>query len=491
MIKDNTDLNILKKIISFKGEFKFIITYSSTLEQLNYVKGLISEEIGMPVKVIDCKKINYRSLINIIFISEGVIILNNFQDLLKNDNLSVGFNQRRDRIVNQRIKIIASFTGPTIDTDIQLLPQSLMDWWSVRAGILDFRELVVKSVYKNCKGAIEEPKLKSICDLEIAEEEGKHQLLFDSLKDTGAWLSTCTKQEIGIRYYLLAQAEYFISLYDDSLIHYALAESVFKNLNNTKWIAKVTLRRGVLLHFTGRKSSALLELKIAKKIYEANNDLKGIGDSSYFLGELQFWDSNYEESELYYHSALESYKAIRDETGIVNVLYGFGELEYRADKFGKSLKSFSECRDIHTREHNVQGIAYSSMSIGMVLIKIGNLEDSKIELEFALKYFENSGDILGQTSTLYYLGMVQYRKMNYEVASILWKKVLSKYYEQDYYWGISQTLISLSLAEFKSDLISKDVALDKMNDAELLIEEHDYDYLKSELIEKRNEIYRN
>jgi tetratricopeptide (TPR) repeat protein len=131
------------------------------------------------------------------------------------------------------------------------------------------------------------------------------------------------------------------------------------------------------------------------------------------------------------------------------------------------------------------------MSIGMVLIKIGNLEDSKIELEFALKYFENSGDILGQTSTLYYLGMVQYRKMNYEVASILWKKVLSKYYEQDYYWGISQTLISLSLAEFKSDLISKDVALDKMNDAELLIEEHDYDYLKSELIEKRNEIYRN
>ncbi len=68
---------------------------------------------------------------------EGFVLLRNFEHLLHEPDLYVGFNQRRDRFASKPLTIIALL--PTGIEVMRLLQDRIPDFWSLRAGTLEFR----------------------------------------------------------------------------------------------------------------------------------------------------------------------------------------------------------------------------------------------------------------------------------------------------------------------------------------------------------------
>lgn len=90
------------------------------------------------VRDIDLLKSSYQDLLKAFDeTSGGFVLLRNFEHLLLEPELYVGFNQRRDRFAEKPIAIIAVL--PTGVEVIRLVQDRIPDFWSLRSAVLEIR----------------------------------------------------------------------------------------------------------------------------------------------------------------------------------------------------------------------------------------------------------------------------------------------------------------------------------------------------------------
>ena len=117
--------------------FSFIIIKSFQTEQaISLVKSKIKASLpNRKAVVLKTEGKDYRSLMDFIYANAGNIILfEDFDKLIENKEVSIGFNQRRDKLADLNLAILAFVAD---NKSIQNIMSSLPDLWSFRSSIIE------------------------------------------------------------------------------------------------------------------------------------------------------------------------------------------------------------------------------------------------------------------------------------------------------------------------------------------------------------------
>jgi tetratricopeptide (TPR) repeat protein len=132
-----TEIDILIKNLK-PPVFRFIIIKSIHPEQaISLVKKKIKE--NLPNKksiVLKTEGKDYRELMDFVYANaKNIILIQDFDKLANNKDVSIGFNQRRDKLADLNLAILAFVPD---NNGVQDIMNNLPDLWSFRSSIIEF-----------------------------------------------------------------------------------------------------------------------------------------------------------------------------------------------------------------------------------------------------------------------------------------------------------------------------------------------------------------
>ncbi|RME12785.1 MAG: tetratricopeptide repeat protein, partial [Bacteroidetes bacterium] len=134
----DAQLKLLFRATVNPEEFRFIlIQYNHFSLVGKVVQALKAKYPDRPMLRLKIADENYSSLIQKLTTHEGLVMIEDFNRLLDDPDMYVGFNQRRDRISRLPIQLICFLPeGPRYIRDCM---EKLRDWWSIRNLVLHLR----------------------------------------------------------------------------------------------------------------------------------------------------------------------------------------------------------------------------------------------------------------------------------------------------------------------------------------------------------------
>lgn len=134
----NNEENISKLIRKLKSPvFRFILVKTIAVSYYaEHIKTRLEEELPNRKSVlISPENKDYRQFMDIVYsYAEGIVLIEDFDELIDNPDLAIGFNQRRDKMAELNIAIV----GFVPDSEsIQKLMSAMPDLWSFRSVIVE------------------------------------------------------------------------------------------------------------------------------------------------------------------------------------------------------------------------------------------------------------------------------------------------------------------------------------------------------------------
>lgn len=131
-------LQLLFRAIRQPDEFRFIVLpynrYPAIEKTLSALREQYPERSILEIRI---EQEDYYSLIEKITSHKGIIAIRDFDRLLENPEIYRGFNQRRDKIAQQPVQILAFLRDNP--ENLQQCAENIRDWWSVRNLVLHLR----------------------------------------------------------------------------------------------------------------------------------------------------------------------------------------------------------------------------------------------------------------------------------------------------------------------------------------------------------------
>ncbi|MFX0063989.1 MAG: tetratricopeptide repeat protein [Candidatus Hermodarchaeota archaeon] len=257
--------------------------------------------------------------------------------------------------------------------------------------------------------------------------------------------------------YFTARLFYTCGLYTDSLRFFQKAYEIYKQLENSKEMARQLGNIGLIYRHRGESRNALDYFRKAYEIYKTFKDLKGMARQESNIGILYMQTGDPHKALDYFQYSYENSQKSKNPQGIADALGNIGIIYREVGELEKALEYFQQAINIHEQLGNLRGMAKDMNNIGSLLEIQGRMDETLGYFQKAYEINKRLGDVLGMADDLNNIGFVYSKLGEYEKAIDSYHQS-SKFYEAiGEFYGMTTALTNLGLinrhiGEFKRAL---------------------------------------
>ncbi|HAW52435.1 MAG TPA: hypothetical protein DCX54_08945, partial [Flavobacteriales bacterium] len=190
-----------------------------------------------------------------------------------------------------------------------------------------------------------------------------------------------------------------------------IGNSALDKLNQEAWVEN-------------RKNPELAISKAKKVLIESKKTKyqKGKAAAIHTIGAAYGWLSDFEKASEYLGQALSLFTDIEELNGVADTSYSIGVVDYLTGNFKKAKTNFHKCLDIYLSTENLEGETNAYNGLGSVYTEIGAYEDAWDYLNRGLKISESTKETLIRPKILDGLATICNLKGDHEKAILFFKK---------------------------------------------------------------------
>jgi tetratricopeptide (TPR) repeat protein len=290
--------------------FRFIVVRYNHYAMVNRLKEDLQKRFPTrKLLTIDARKTTYTDILQVYYdLGEGFLLVENFEEVLKNPELYAGLNQRRDKLAQYPIAFIALTAFSSSELYTRQIMEKMPDWWSFRSLVLDF--VAELSAIRNDNFALRnlQSPILEVSTLGGRTKEEKEKELARLLSVVASTPETETALLRNV-YEQIGEIQEDLGAYLEAEKYYLKAEELIASSDNQS-LGAILTRLGWIHILQKRNNQAEISLLKAKEIYEegANTVLKDLALTYNHLGVLYQIQANYSQAKTYYFKAKELYE---------------------------------------------------------------------------------------------------------------------------------------------------------------------------------------
>lgn len=340
-----------------------------------------------PFAEIDAETTDYRTLVDTYYqTGSGFFYIQNFRALLNNPELYAGLNQRRDKLAQYPIAIIAFVEPPTTDQFAVQIMEKMPDLWSFRSLLLDLYKPI--EITNSNSFEIPELSIPYISTIGGSTVVGKEKALAELLNT----IANTPETEIDYlftQYQHVGQLQMDLGKYQDAIITY---DKLISITNNNSYKAALLLSEGDAYKMIGQVDIAILKYEVSKKLcYEDVEDnmlvllhvIEELGHACTLTVAFDKAFGYYNEQLSTLQHYLESYP---DDLLKYDISWSYsllGDAQVNLKNYNHALIFYKKCYDLAEKYGNKTMLAVSFRKLGVIHEKLGNVL-------LALRYFEKN-----------------------------------------------------------------------------------------------------
>lgn len=273
--------------------------------------------------------------------------------------------------------------------------------------------------------------------------------------------------------------------YEDALIKFDEALSIFKVMNDKSSMAKAMNSIAILYYKTQRLDEAL------EYWLQAFNTAKEFDDKlkiSKYVNNIGIWywkDFDYSKSIEYYNESLVIKEELGDTRNYGKTLNNLGQVYFDMGDFKNSIKYFNMSIEIKEKLNDLKGLNKTLLNLGKAYYLNIDYDQALLEFKRSLKISNTYDDIYDLSDRYQALGITHYQQANYDSAALYIGKADSIYTESDIPKNRLTSLTWLCLVKIKIGEKAKTPSLvktfEKLND--------DFEPLSYEIIQTNWNMY--
>lgn len=381
-VENKTNLALLNKALSGNA-FSFIIAeyniYTAVDNLIPHIQSTFPEK---KIKQVLIYNNTYRNFVDELFREDNcIIIIPDFEYIYYNDEIAIGLNQRRDKLSQQKIKLLcfldSNFEG------IKNISKNIKDLWSIKNLHVQFKSEAyfqsniffdkinvlsqgVKTITENYVET--QSKIEEYLD-QLQEIENNENLKNDYTLKTRIWLSIAA-------YYIQIQK------YDEAL---TFADLIYKyaSKNNIKLDLSVSLNLYTIIYY--EKGNFKKSIKYSTENVHLLNTLrtKNTDDTRHITQGIKYIVLSYEQLNKQQNN---TYK--REYEQAIFELYSIINANEYENKFNDVIFVNSELINIYlSRKNEKRAIECMNVAIKTTIENSDKIDDAEIEMLIAFSKF--------------------------------------------------------------------------------------------------------
>ena len=355
-----------------RGErFHFIVVAYDHLSLIDSVKSALIEkypERRMTILKVGAEP-NTDFIQNILDAPAGLVFIDDFELLLKNEALALGFNQKRDLITKLAIALVCFV--PFDRKLLQECPRKIPDMWSVRSLLAELRG-------------------------------------YGTGKDWMFIVNDFRREPY--RNYTLHEKEEEIKALQKRIA------SISEDTNAEGLVAQMHQHLGELYYTIGMYEEAITEAKTALLIFERIDDRDGQSQSSNILGVIELTKANYVEALTHFEKSLAIQQQIGNLSGASATLNNMSQIYTAKGDSDTALHYLEQSLNARKLIGDRSGESSIWNNISQIYFKIGNYDKTLYCLNQSLAISQQIGDSYGKAVALNNLSQLYSAKGDYDTA---------------------------------------------------------------------------
>ncbi len=435
MNKSEPDTNIennfelLQKALKRKDLFRFIIVQPNHFQVINQILDFLEETFPeRPLLKITVEEEDYASLTQKIYNHQGIILIQDFDNLVSRNEIAQGFNQRRDKISQLPVQLLCFLPG-----DKQFLKrcaERIKDFWSVRDLILEFpspvsnNSLFNLNINQRNKTPYLGDKLTFIQNSNFIDEINRLRIRINKLISSHENSILVNNLFEELTNYLIQ-----IGAFEEALKTMDEWEEIFvaKNISK-KYYINFLIQKGTALSYLNQYEQAEKIWKKALNLNEKRNNKLVAAQIKLSLGTIQLQKGNFSKALVLFEESKEIFQKFGDTIGLAKAYHNIGVLFSSTEKLEAALAAFETARTLEESLGNKAGLAKTLHQLGVLHQKKGNLSNALANFEASLELSQQMVDLFGTAISIYQIGMVYHQQgdhkkalTNYKTAILLFK----------------------------------------------------------------------
>ncbi|WP_338791134.1 tetratricopeptide repeat protein [Bernardetia sp. MNP-M8] len=287
--KYTEEINLLFKALRTDG-FRFVIVKYNHYSLVQKLKADVENKFPTRSSfTIDAEKTDYKTFVESYYnLKEGFFFVENFDKILENPELYAGINQRRDKLANYPIALIAFISPSAPVLYARQIMEKMPDLWSFRSLMIELEKEQVKSEKISLENILEHNiKISSLGgntrEEKITELERLENVLktIDRQNDTSL-LESVLEQK--------ATLQTDLGRYNEAIETLDLLISI---VSDKEIKSKLLVNKGRIYVEIGHYEKAL---RTHKKSFGVANNLYSKGNSLFHIGNTYLLIGNYSEA---------------------------------------------------------------------------------------------------------------------------------------------------------------------------------------------------
>jgi len=189
-------------------------------------------------------------------------------------------------------------------------------------------------------------------------------------------------------------------LYENSLKFFLQTLSSYESMGDSTAIGFTLNGIGIIYKNLGKYPDAIENFRNAIRIHIIMDDTEDLSNSYYNLAGVYAIAGKTDSAEVYYLKALEMDQQLNHNRGIGMVNYSLGELAASQGNYGAAKEYFSHAIEIQEQFHYKMDLVNSLSASALPLVKLGEINSAKLNLDRALK---NATESLQQRKQIHYI----------------------------------------------------------------------------------------
>jgi tetratricopeptide (TPR) repeat protein len=217
-------------------------------------------------------------------------------------------------------------------------------------------------------------------------------------------------------FYALGEGYYFLQQYDSALIKYKYALDLFRNINDSSYIAATQNNIGLLNYYKGNYDEALTAYQESLQLEEQLNNPLGVAKSHQNLGLIYSQWGKTEQQKAHNTLALDIYTKLDDKESIANLQNNLGVLHVRLNEFDTAFEYYQSAYNTFKSLDDKDGIATSLSNLASLFQNLNQLDRAVDYYNQAIAIFTALEDKHRLIYTYSSLGDVFHQKGNQRKA---------------------------------------------------------------------------
>ncbi len=174
--------------------------------------------------------------------------------------------------------------------------------------------------------------------------------------------------------------------------------------------------KGNALRLKGDLEEALAAYLISIKYAQELKNLENIGEGFLAIGDVYSVNGNHKNSVYYYNRAIEILRNQSDSVTLATALLNAGDEYFNANELDTALRYFQESGQIFDLKKSAVGKAYNLGNVGLVYAKLGDNSLAESNITKSIEAFEKLGNLYPVSVYLTYMSDIYLQKGNDPMA---------------------------------------------------------------------------